>query len=169
MSKILSIIGPNKYQDVEYEGSKKVLESNGHEVVIASTQKDVVGKFGGHATVDLLLNEVKVDEFDAVIFIGGPAGHELFDNEEAHRIAKEFLDAGKVVSAICCAPSILANAGLMEGVKATCWKDQVDNLKAHGAIVVDEAVVSDGCIITGRDAEAATQFGQEIAELLANS
>ena len=84
MSTILSIIGPNRYQDKEYEGSKKVLEEAGHEVVTASTQKDVVGKFGGHATVDLLLREVNADEFDAVIFIGGPGSHDLFENELAH-------------------------------------------------------------------------------------
>lgn len=166
MSKVLSIIGPIGYQDKEYEDSKKALEAAGHEVVTCSMSAEATGKFGGKATADVLLVNAKPDDYDAVVFIGGPGSHIYFDDERAQALAKAFLDSGKLTTAICAAPSILANAGLLEGVTCTCYHDQVDNLKEHGANVTGGGVEVDGLIITARDVHFATAFGERVAESL---
>lgn len=167
MSKVLSIIGPVGYQDKEYEDSKKALEAAGHEVVTCCMSAVATGKFGGKVTADVLLVNVEPDEYDAVVFIGGPGSHIYFDNKRAQAIAKAFFESGKVTAAICAAPSILANAGLLDGVKCTCFEDQVGNLSSKGAnVMASEAVVVDGLIVTGKDAKCAEEFGTTIAKVI---
>jgi len=166
MTKILSIIAPEGYQDIEYNNSKIALEANGHIVVTASTKKEAHGKYGGIKDVDILLKDVKPNDYDAILFIGGPGSHMYFDDPLAHKLAKKFLKSKKLVTAICAAPSILANAGLLNGVKTTCFGGQIDNLKAHGAIFTGKTVEKDGLIITADGPSSATEFGKKISEAL---
>jgi len=166
MAKILSVIAPEGYQDIEYNNSKAALEADGHIVIIASTKKEAHGKYGGIQKADILLQNVDVDDYDAIVFIGGPGSHLFFDDPLAHKLAKEFLKAKKLVTAICAAPSILANARLLNGIKATCFRDQMDNLKAHGAILTGNPVEKDGLIITADGPSSATEFGKKISEVL---
>jgi len=166
MSKILSIIAPTGYQDVEYGDSKKALEEAGHTVVTSSMSAEANGKYGGKVTADVLLVNAEADDFDAIVFIGGPGSHIYFDDKRAHKLAKEFLDSGKLVAAICAAPSILANAGLLKGVTCTCFDDQVENLKSKGANYTGNPVEQDGLIITADGPGSATAFGEKISEAL---
>ena len=163
MAKVLSIIAPQNYQDKEYGDSKSALEKAGHVVVTASTVKEAHGVFGGVVNVDLLLSEVNSSDYDAILFVGGGGCFDYFDDKIAHQLARDFLDAGKITSAICAAPSILANAGLLDGVTATCYPSQADNLKDHGANYTGQAVERDGLIITADGPLSATMFGETIA------
>jgi protease I len=71
-----------------------------------------------------------------------------------------------VLAAICIAPTTLARAGLLGGVRATAFPDSEADLKAHGALWTGDRVTIDGRIITGSGPEAATAFGEAIAEAL---
>jgi protease I len=115
---------------------------------------------------DLLIDDINVSDFDAIVFIGGFGCAEYFDNPVAHKIAKEALGQDKILAAICMAPRILANAGVLEGKKATCFPSVRENIKAKGAIVTGEMVERDTNIITGNGPGASTKFGETIASAL---
>jgi len=166
MAKILSIIAPEGYQDIEYNDSKQVIEAAGHEVITASAVEEAHGKYGGVQKADVLLNEVDPEDYDAILFVGGPGSHDYFDDPVAHSLARAFLESDKLTTAICAAPSILANAGLLDGKKATCFESQAGNLKEKGAIYTGNPVEQDGLIITADGPSSATAFGEKIAEVL---
>ena len=79
-------------------------------------------------------------------------------------IAQEAIASEKVLAAICIAPSILANAGLLKDVNATSFSTERVPLTKAGAKFTGAEVEQDGLIITGSGPEAATQFGQAVAK-----
>ena len=166
MSKILFIISAQGYQDLEYEEPKRVLEKKGHTVVTASTAKTAQGSLGGSTKVDLLLPEASAADFDAIAFIGGPGSTIYFHNETAHKLAKDFHSAGKPTCAICAAPITLANAGLLEGKKSTCYPGGSQEIINKGANYTSASVEKDGNIITADGPSSAKKFGKMIAKNL---
>lgn len=166
MAKILTIIAPEGYQDLEYGEPKKILEAYGHTVLTASTKQEAQGSLGGSTTVDMLLNEVDSAEFDAVIFVGGPGSKVYFNDKTALSIAKEFFVEGKLTCAICAAPVILANAGILEGKTATCFPSHKDELIDKNVNYSENPVEQDGNIITGNGPGAAKDFGKKIGKAL---
>lgn len=168
--KVLMVIAPDKFRDEELFEPRKALEEAGHQVVLASTRtEEATGMLGGKATPTTTIAESRAEDYDAVVFIGGSGTKVLLDDKDAHALAKSATQAGKLVAAICMAPEILANAGLLEGKKATSWGGGHDNLKAKGAEVVAEPVVEAGQIITGSGPQAATAFGQALVRRLAEN
>lgn len=165
--RVLMIIAPKGFRDEELFHTKEELETRGNEVKIASlSRKEAIGMLGGRAAPDLTLDEVNVDEFDAVVFVGGVGSSIYFNNERAHEIAKKAYEQGKIVAAICIAPSTLANAGLLRGKRATSWSSEAGNLKNKGAIYTGKPVEKDGNIITAEGPHAAREFGRKIADSL---
>jgi len=170
--KIVIIIAFRDFRDAEYFIPKEILETAGAEVKTASNKiGTAIGADGGDTEVDLLVSEINIANFSAVVFIGGPGCLEVLDNEESYRIAKETVSQNKVLAAICISPTILAKAGVLKGKKATVWSSPLDGgpvriLKENGAIYEDEDVVVDGKIITGNGPGAAEEFGKTIVEVL---
>ena len=121
---------------------------------------------GGTAEAVILLNAVLVDDYDAVIFIGGSGAKEYFNDKDAWNIAKQAAEKKKVLGAICIAPTILANAGVLKGVSATSFPSEENQLRRAGAKYKGTDVERDGLIITGSGPQAAVQFGQMIAKTL---
>jgi protease I len=169
MPRALVIIAEKGFQDHEFEGTKRGLVDKGFDVTVASTRAGpCTGKFGATVEATIALGDVRVDAFDRVAFIGGPGAHALMDNVEAHRIARDTVNAGKVLGAICIAPTILARAGVLAGKKATVWNgdgatDQI--LRDGGAAYTGSAVTVDGAIVTGNGPEAAEEFGKTLAAM----
>lgn len=166
--KILMVIAHEEYQDEEYNIPRQIFENAGFEVKVASSVKrECRGKFGGTAKSDMTLEEVEISGFDAIVFIGGHGAMEYSENHLAHKIAREFYNSGKITAAICRAPDILANAGILENKKATSFPKYHNVLKEKGAIVKkEELVVQDGLIITACGPEAAEKFGHKIVDAL---
>ena len=162
MGKILIIIAPEGYQDIEYNDSKSEIEAKGHTVITASTEKTARGKYGETKIVDILLKDVFPKDYDAIVFIGGPGSEVFFHNPLAHDLAKDFIKLKKPVAAICAAPSILANAGLLKNKKVTCFPDQAENLKEKGALLTRKGVEKDGLIITANGPASAKKFGKTV-------
>jgi protease I len=171
--KAVLIIAKKGYQDVEYGNTRKGLEEAGIEVTVAGSEVgDAEGGLGGSTTIDKAMSEIQVDDFDAVVYIGGPGASGYQQDPEAHRIAKEAVEKGKILAAICIAPTILAYAGVLGGKKATTWDDgqktQATILENNGAVYTGEDVTQDGKLITANGPNAADKFGKTIASALSS-
>lgn len=163
----LMIIAFEKFRDEEYAEPKEILEKAGFKVTTASIQTGTAtGKYGMEVPVDLALKDVKVSDYDTVIFVGGPGSHGYFDDPTAQAIAREADKSGKILAAICAAPSILANAGLLKGKTATSFPDQGSNLKAKGANFTGKGLEIDGKLITADGPQSAKKFGEAIVDAL---
>ena len=164
--KIVMIIAQRMFEEAEFKYPKEIFDNEGAEVTIASSTLSMAT--GGSLSVkpDILIDDIKVKDFDAIVFIGGFGVTEYFENPQAHRIARQALEANKILAAICMAPRILANAGVLKGKKATCFLNVREDIKAKGGIVSGEMVERDGNIITGNGPGAATKFGETIASAL---
>ncbi len=166
----LFIIAQQGYQPFEYGKPKEVLESAGVEVVTASKQVGIctaTDKTTTEATVAIA--EVNVSDYDAIVFVGGPGAVGYQHDVQAHLTAQEAINRGKLLGAICIAPTILAYSGVLEGKKATVWNqdnEQAEVLTTNGAEFVDQSVVVDGKIVTANGPQAAEEFGKKILEML---
>ncbi len=167
LAKVLFIIASNNFRDEEFFEPKQVIEAKGGVVTIASSSLNISnGVRGARVKPDILLGEAKVTDYDAIVFVGGAGSSEYWDNPAAHKLAKEAASLSKVVSAICIAPVTLANAGLLNGKKATVFPSEIERLKAKGAIYTGAGVEIDGKIITANGPQSATLFGEAIVSVL---
>jgi protease I len=170
--KVTLIIAFENFKDEEYFIPREVLEKAGIEVVTASNFKGTAqGVSGGQAPIDVSLDELKVVDYDAIAFIGGPGALKNLDHQTSYQIAQEAVKHDKILGAICISPVILAKAGLLQNKKATVWsstlnKEPVKILRENGANYQENDVVVDGKIITGNSPAAAEKFSQAIIRLL---
>ena len=165
--KVLMVIAPEGFQEIELFDTKSVLESHGAEIVI--TSKDVASAKSSAGTVlniDVILSNVSLDQYHAIIFIGGPGTTTYFNDEDIFNLAKAAVKENKIIGAICIAPSILANAGLLENKKVTSFPSEITNLEEHGAKHTGEEVTVDGIFVTASGPTATKEFGEKISELL---
>lgn len=166
--RVLMVIAPDRFRDEEYREPRAVLEARGAAVTVASAVLGRArGMLGMEVEPDVALDEVRAGDYDAVIFVGGSGASRYWDDPVAHRLAREAFEAGKVVGAICIAPVILAQAGLLAGRRATCWPEERDRIGAAGAQCTGNAVEVDGRIVTGAGPHAARAFGEAVARALA--
>jgi putative intracellular protease/amidase len=109
--------------------------------------------------VDLVLAQVHVVDYDAVIFIGGLGCQDQWHDEETHRIAREAIEQRRVVGASGCGSTILAYAGLLRGKTATVCSGDVSVkhgqdycavLQSQGAVCSKASIVRDGLIVTAK-------------------
>ncbi len=165
--KVLLAIAQRGFQDIEYDAVRKALTAAGYEVVTASLQRGkATGTSGAFVDVDLSLAEAVAADYAAVVFIGGEGTPSLYGNADAHRLAREAAERGKVLAAICLAPVILARAGLLDGKRATVYPSASRELTEGGATYTGVGVEIDGRLVTGDGPESAGQFAQTIIELL---
>ncbi len=165
--KVLMVIAPSNFRDEELFDTKAELEAAGAETTIASKQAGTItGMLGGAAEAEVGLGKVNAADYDAVVFIGGSGSSAYFNDSTAQQIAKDAVAKGKVLAAICIAPSILANAGILQGKNATAFNSEAGNLQSKGANYTGQGVTVDGKIITADGPASARQFGREIAKVL---
>lgn len=167
MKQALLVIAPSVFRDEEYAHPKEVLEAHGVHVTTASTRAGTcTGRFGLEATAEIGLSDADAGDYDAVVFVGGGGAEVFFDDPQAHALARAALESGRILGAICIAPSTLAHGGLLEGVAVTAFPTQREDLIAHGALWRDQPLVVDGRIITASGPEAARDFGLALVEAL---
>ena len=112
---------------------------------------------------DLKAEEIDFSQVEGVVLPGGmPGTLNLQKNETVIKLIKHCVENNKLVGAICAAPMILGDMGVLKGKKATCFPGFEENLT--GAEVIDDFVVTDGNIITGKGAGASIMFGAAIAD-----
>ncbi len=171
--KVLLVVAHEGYQPTEYNEPKRVLEDASFEVITASDKPGTAtDKDGGKTKVDLTLNEVKIDDYDGIFFIGGPGAMECLDNKESYRIIKAAAKKHMPLGAICVATRILAKGGGLTRKRATGW-DGDNELTAiyedYDVKYLKEPVVVEENIITATGPSAAKTFAQEIIALLHNN
>lgn len=168
--KIVMVIAKSKFRDEEYAEPRKLLESEGATVTVASSSLALAdGMLGMKVKPDVLIGDVQEKDYDGIVFVGGGGAKEYFDSPVAHKLAREFFEHGKLTSAICIAPATLANAGVLKGRKATAFPSSEEALRSHGAVVTGQDVSVDGRIVTGVGPQAAKKFGEKLADVLSSS
>ncbi len=161
------IIAERAFRDEEYQVPKEILEKAGFKVLTASTSLEkAVGKLGMTARPDVLVKDLIDRELAALVFVGGGGSSQYFNDAAVHELARHFYNQGKVIGAICIAPVILANAGILKGKRATVFPDGRSDLETKGAIYTGNQVEVDGHLITGCGPEASRAFGEKLVELL---
>jgi protease I len=164
--KVAIVIAHQNFRE-ELFVTKQTLEKREVEVVVASSAlTPAKGMFGGSYRPDVLLKDVDINDYEALIFVGGMGATEYWDNKTAHNLVKSALEKNKIIAAICIAPITLARAGILKGKKATVWPSEAHQLKVEGAIYTDNAVERDGLIITANGPQAAKEFGKTILTAL---
>ena len=161
------VIAQDNFQDKELLDSKKVLTERGIEVKVAAKTRDkAVGKLGTKLEPDLAIAEIETKDFDAIVFIGGLGAADYFTDDQVLQLVRDFKEVDKILGAICMAPSILANAGVLIGKTVTSFPSEEENLRDKGADYTGMQVETDGKIVTGKDPTAAIEFGEKLAYLL---
>jgi 4-methyl-5(b-hydroxyethyl)-thiazole monophosphate biosynthesis len=135
------------------------------EVVTASCESEleVCGRSGLIIRADQFLQDSSPDQFDLLILPGGPAVFELRKNETILELVREFANSDRPIGAICAAPLLLQDAGVLKDQKFTAHGSTIDELPA---LISDKSVVQDRKIITSRGAGTAVEFGLALVNLL---
>ncbi len=133
------------------------------EVVSITGELEVTGSHNIKVTADALFEDIDYSDIDMIVLPGGMPGAA---NLKAHSGLREqilnFNDSEKPMAAICAAPMVFGNLGLLKEKQATCYPGFEDEL--HGAIITGEAVAEAGNIITGKGAGVAIKFALKIVE-----
>jgi protease I len=166
------VVATDGFEEWELFGPKQILERQGAEVVLASLKRDPIQATihddpGKTIRPDLTIDEANPDDFDALILPGGvrnPDQLRLHGNVIA--LIRRFAEQGKPVAAICHGPWLLVEADLVRGRTATSWPSIRTDLRNAGAKVVDEAVVTDGNIVTSRKPDDVEAFTNAVIALL---
>ncbi len=161
------IVASQNYRDEELFETKRALDAAGVQSVIASTRIGIIrGTLGGIAEANILIGQLRIDNYDAIIFIGGIGAAEYVANPIALNLAREAARNRKILAAIGTAPTILANAGVLTGVRTTSLLTERNTLVLAGALYTGLAVEQDRWIITGIGPAAALQFGSTVADAI---
>jgi protease I len=172
MNKIAFIIAFKNFRDEEYFIPKEIFEKNNFAVDTISSEKGIAfGGDGGEAEVQYSFDDFEIADYSALVLAGGPGAYKLIENEKLLKIIQNAKKQGKLIAAICIAPTILARAGVLQGKKATVWSSPMDKspikiLKDNGAEYVDRPVVEDRLVITANGPQAAEKFAITIINVL---
>ncbi|MEO8561824.1 MAG: DJ-1/PfpI family protein [bacterium] len=119
---------------------------------------------------DLSFAEVRVDDYDAVLVIGGRAPEYLRHDARVLDIVREFHDRDKWVFGICHGIQVLASAGLTKGARATAYAHcRTDVELGGGTYVADEQAVRHGRMVTGQTWQSHPEFFREVMSCLASA
>ena len=156
------------FEEVEALAPVDVMRRAGLTVKLAGvTGERVTGSHGICVQTDLAAEEVDVSALEAMVLPGGlPGTHNLEASPAVQGCIDSCVEQGKLVAAICAAPSILAHKGLLAGKNATAFPSFQKDLQEGGALLSESYVVRDGQFLTARGMGVATQFGLALAAAL---
>lgn len=162
MTRIAFVLG-NDFEDVEFEQPHSTLLQHGLEVdVIGTDTDDVTGKHGTEVPIDKSIDDVTASDYDALVIPGGYSPDHLRTDNRIVGFVKAFAEQDKVIAAVCHAPSLLIEAGVVGGRTMTSWPSIRTDLRNAGADVVDGEVVVDGTLITSRNPDDLPAFTSSI-------
>ena len=172
MAKKVLILATDGFEQSELTGPKQALEDAGIETTVASPHDgEIKGwdktDWGDSVKVDATLDQVSVDEFDALVLPGGQINPDKLRLEDkAVSLVQQFAESGKPVAAICHGPWLLVEADVVDGRTVTSWPSIRTDLRNAGATVVDREVVVDGNIVTSRKPDDIPAFTDAFVELI---
>lgn len=158
------------FEEVEALMTVDLLRRGGVDIKMASVT-DAMTVTGSHdiqVGMDTTLAQLDMEEMDAVIIPGGmPGTNNLGASERVCQVLKDMNQKGKLVAAICAAPSVLGACGILKGKRATCYPGFEEKLE--GAEFVDEMAVVDENVVTSRGLGTSMEFGLALVEQLVST
>lgn len=157
------------FEEIEALTVVDVLRRAGVDVTVAGLTPNVTeGKHGVKIVPDKSIDDVKVEDFDAVVVPGGNPGYKnLRKDPRVIAMVKKAFNSNKLVAAICAGPTVLSDAGILEGKACTVYPGMDKELEAGGGKPKHDIVVVDGNVITSRGPATALPFALKLAEKLA--
>ena len=169
-NKNIAVLVENGFEEIELTDPVEALKKEGAEVKIISPQKGKVKawdktNWGGEYDVDIIMEDAKADDFDALLLPGGVMNPDyLRVNDKAVSFVKSFISEDKPVAAICHGPWTLIETGELEGRKLTSYPSIKTDLKNAGAEWVDQEVVVDNRLVTSRKPDDIPAFCEKMIE-----
>lgn len=166
------MLATDGFEESELFEPRQALLDAGAQVTLASIKTDpITGETGGEkgksVTPDTTLDQIALDQFDALVLPGGVGNPDKLRMEpKAVEIVRAFMDSGRLVAAICHAPWLLAEADVVAGRRLTSWPSIRTDLANAGADVVDQEVVTDGNLITSRKPDDIPAFNRAVIAAL---
>ena len=170
--KKIAIIATDGFEQSELEKPKAFLEQEGAETHVISLKSGSIKgwdekDWGNSVAVDKTIDQARPADYDALVLPGGQINPDVLRLQEpVLQFIREVVEAGKPVAAICHAPWLLVEAGVVRGKRVTSWPSVKTDLKNAGGQWVDESVVVDGNLITSRNPQDIPNFNQKIKEAL---
>ena len=171
----IAILSTNGFEQSELFQPKKALEAAGATVHVVSPEAGSIkgwkdGDWGDSVDVDVVLKDARHEDYDALVLPGGQINPDILRTiPEAVSFVKSFFDAGKPLAAICHAPWLLIDAGIVRDLSLTSYKSiKMDVLNAGGKWE-DRPVVVDKGVITSRNPDDLDAFSSKIIEQVAKS
>jgi 4-methyl-5(b-hydroxyethyl)-thiazole monophosphate biosynthesis len=155
------------FEEIEAMSIIDILRRAGIETVIAGLHEGPITSARGVKVLpDTTIDTIKAEDFDMIVLPGGQPGTDnLNADERVKKLIQDFYNKGKLTGAICAAPYVLANAGVLEGKKATSYptyKEKLGNVD-----YLEDIVVEDSNVLTSRGPGTAACFALKIVEKLA--
>ena len=173
MTKRVMILATDGFEQSELMKPKANLEKAGIETEVVSLEEGSIRgwdqkDWGESVAVDKTVDAIEnCDGYDALLLPGGQMNPDILRmNERAVAIVREFALADKPIAAICHAPWLLAEAGLIDAKTVTSWPSIRTDLKNAGANVVDQEVATDGKFITSRNPDDIPAFSKALIDML---
>lgn len=171
----VAILITDGFEQVEMTEPRKALNEAGAETQIVSPKDGAVKawkftEWGDQFPVDVPLNTVRPDDYDALLLPGGVINPDTLRTiPAAVAFAKSFFDDGKPVASICHGPWTIIEAGAARGRRLTSWPSLRTDLQNAGADWVDEPVVVDRNLVTSRKPDDIPAFNRAVITLLASA
>ena len=167
--KRVAMLVEDEFEDRELTGPLEALRTAGVQVTIVGAVKGAAykGKRGeATITADIAAGAAKAKDFDAIVIPGGHAPDKMRMRHAMVDLARDMMEAGKPVAAICHGPQVLISANVLRGRTLTCWPSIAIDVKNAGGLYVDKPVVEDGNLITSRKPDDVPVFGEAIIRAL---
>jgi protease I len=171
-SKRVAMLVEDEFEDRELTGPLEALRNAGITVVVVGPTAGASyrGKRGeAVVTAELSAGAAKIRDFDAVIIPGGHAPDKMRMRHAMVDLARDAMEAGKPVAAICHGPQVLISANALRGRTLTCWPSIAIDVKNAGGLYVDKPVVEDGNLITSRKPDDVPVFSEAIIRALSRA
>jgi deglycase len=167
--KRVAMLVEDGFEDRELIGPLEALRQAGATVTIVGPTAGTAfrGKRGeAVVTSELAAGSARMRDFDALVIPGGHAPDKMRMRHAMVDLAREAMEGGKPVGAICHGPQLLISAGALRGRTLTCWPSIAIDVKNAGGLYVDKPVVEDGNLITSRKPDDVPVFSDAIIRAL---
>ena len=169
--KRVAMLVEDAFEDRELTGPLEALQGAGATVVLVGSAAgaEYRGKRGeAIVRADIAAGAARIKDFDAVVIPGGHAPDRMRMRHAMVDLARDAMEAGKPVAAICHGPQVLISANVLRGRTLTCWPSIAVDVKNAGGLYVDKPVVEDGNLITSRKPDDVPVFSDAIIRALSN-
>jgi protease I len=168
--KRVAIVAADMVERVELIEPRKALQDAGAETELISIKPGEIKTFNHFdpaetERVDKSVEEVNASDYDALMIPGGVGNpDQLRGDENIVAFVRDFFEQGKPVAAICHAPWVLIDAGVVRGRTLTSWPTVGTDLRNAGANWVDKEVVVDSGLVTSRKPDDIPAFNEKMIE-----